>query len=48
MLRIMGSSARYAPGTGEMNLAGRTPNAQEFIANPQQVFLAGFDLLTAL
>jgi hypothetical protein len=39
MLRLMGFAARYLLGTGEMNLAGRTPNGQEFIANPQQVWL---------
>jgi len=39
MLRVMGFTARFALGTGKMNLAGRTPNGQEFIANPQQVWL---------
>jgi len=39
MLRVMGFTARYVLGTGKMNLAGRTPNGQEFIANPQQVWL---------
>jgi hypothetical protein len=39
MLRVMGFAATYVLGTGKMNLAGRTPNGQEFIANPQQVWL---------
>ena len=39
MLRLMGFAARFLLGTGKMNLAGRTPNGQEFIANPQQVWL---------
>lgn len=39
MLRVMGLAARFFLGTGKMNLAGRTPNGQEFIANPQQVWL---------
>ena len=39
MLRVMGFTARYVLGTGKMNLAGRTPNEQEFIPNPQQVWL---------
>lgn len=39
MLRVMGFTARFALGTGKMNLAGRTPNGQEFIANPQRVWL---------
>jgi hypothetical protein len=39
MLRVMASAARLFLGTGRMNLAGRTPNEQEFIANPQKVWL---------
>ena len=39
MLRAMGEAARFALRTGRMNLAGRTPNGQEFIANPQRVWL---------
>ena len=39
MLRVMGFAARYVLGTGKMNLAGRPPNGQEFIVNPQQVWL---------
>lgn len=39
MLKLMGIAARFALGTGRMNLAGRTPNGQEFIANPQQVWM---------
>jgi hypothetical protein len=39
MLCVMGFTARYVLGTGKMNSAGRTPNGQEFIANPQPVWL---------
>lgn len=39
MLRAMAFAARIALGTGKMNLAGRTPNGQKFIANPKQVWL---------
>jgi hypothetical protein len=39
MLRVMGLGARFMLGTGRMNLAGRTPNGQEFIANPQRVWV---------
>ena len=39
MLRVRGFTARCVLGTGKMNLAGRTPNGQEFIANPQRVWL---------
>jgi hypothetical protein len=39
MLRVMGFTAGYVLGTGKMDLAGRTPNGQEFIADPQQVWL---------
>jgi hypothetical protein len=39
MLRLMGLAARLILGTGKMNLAGRTPNGYEFIANPQQLWL---------
>jgi len=38
-LKMMGNAARIALGTGKMNLAGRTPNGHEFIANPQRVWL---------
>jgi len=38
-LKMMGQAARIALGTGKMNLAGRTPNGHEFIANPQRVWL---------
>jgi hypothetical protein len=38
-LRVMGSAARWFLRTGRVNLAGRTPNQQEFIANPQQMWL---------
>jgi hypothetical protein len=46
MLRIMGHAARLFLGTGKMNLAGRTPNGQEFIANPQQVWLVKWSRAT--
>lgn len=39
MLRFMGFAARVILGTGKINLAGRTPNGHEFIANPKQVWL---------
>jgi len=39
MLGFMGLAARVILGTGKMNLAGRTPNGYEFIANPKQVWL---------
>jgi len=39
MLNMMGHAARIALGTGKMNLAGRTPNGHEFIANPQRIWL---------
>lgn len=39
MLRFMGLAATVFLGTGKINLAGRTPNGQEFIANPKQVWL---------
>ena len=39
MLKAMGVAARLAFGTGKMNLAGKTPNGYEFIANPQRVWL---------
>jgi len=39
MLRVTALAARFLLGAGKMNLAGRTPNGQEFIANPQQVWL---------
>ena len=39
MLSLMATAARLTLGTGRMNLAGRTPNGQEFVANPRQVWL---------
>lgn len=39
MLKVMGNAARIVLGTGKMNLAGKTPNGHEFIANPQRVWL---------
>ena len=44
MLRVMAFTARYVLATGKRNLAGRTPNGQEFITNPQQVWLVGSSL----
>ena len=38
-LKVMGTAARMVLGTGKMNLAGKTPNGHEFIANPQRVWL---------
>jgi hypothetical protein len=39
VLKAMAAAARLAFGTGKMNLAGKTPNGHEFIANPQRVWL---------
>jgi hypothetical protein len=39
MLKVMGTAARILLGTGRMNLAGKTPNGHEFIANPRRVWL---------
>jgi hypothetical protein len=39
MLRVVGHTARLALGTGRINLAGITPNGQEFISNPSRVWL---------
>lgn len=39
VLGCMGIAARFILGTGRMNLAGRTPNGQDFVANPRQVWL---------
>jgi hypothetical protein len=39
MLRLMGFAARLFLGTGRLNLAGRTPNGQDFMANPRQIWL---------
>lgn len=39
MLKIMGHAARILLRTSKINLAGRTPNGHEFIANPQRVWL---------
>jgi hypothetical protein len=38
-LKMMGNAARVLLGTGKMNLAGKTPNGQEFIANPRRFWL---------
>lgn len=38
-LKLMGLAARVLLRTGKINLAGRTPNGQQFIANPQRVWL---------
>jgi hypothetical protein len=39
VLRAMALAAQLALHTGRLNLSGRTPNGQKFIANPQQVWL---------
>jgi hypothetical protein len=39
MLRAIGVAARFTLGAGKLNLAGRTPNGQEFITNPVRVWL---------
>ena len=39
MLKIMGFATRWALGTGKLNLTGKTPNGQQFIANAQRVWL---------
>jgi len=39
MLTAMGVAARFILGAGKMNLAGRTPNGQDFIASPDRVWL---------
>jgi hypothetical protein len=39
MLKAMATAAQLAFGTGKMNLAGKTPNGHEFMANPQRVWL---------
>jgi hypothetical protein len=38
-LKLMGCAARMLLGTGKMNLSGETPNGQQFIANPQCIWL---------
>jgi hypothetical protein len=39
MLKAMSAAARFALGTGKMNLTGKTPNGNEFIANPKRMWL---------
>ena len=39
ILSLMGTAARLILRTGRMNLAGRTPNGHDFVANPRQVWL---------
>ncbi|HXY52792.1 MAG TPA: hypothetical protein VEI01_25325 [Terriglobales bacterium] len=39
VLRVMGVAARFALGTGRINLSGYTPNGHEFVANPRQLWL---------
>jgi len=41
VLRLMASMARVAFDTGKLNLTGRTPNGQEFTANPLRLWLVG-------
>lgn len=38
-LKLMGIAVRMLLGTGKMNLSGETPNGQQFIANPQRIWL---------
>jgi hypothetical protein len=38
-LHAMGAAAGFVLGIGKMNLAGETPNGNEFVANPQHVWL---------
>ena len=38
MLRLMGVAARVVLGAGRVNLTGRTPNNQRFIANPRMLW----------
>lgn len=38
-LILMGAVARVALGTGKINLSGKTPNGQEFIANPRRLWM---------
>ncbi len=39
MLQVLGTAARIGLGTGRMNLTGRTPNGQDFILNPQRIWV---------
>jgi hypothetical protein len=39
LVKAMGAAAGLAFGAGKMNLAGRTPNGQEFLANPGHMWL---------
>ncbi len=38
VLRLMGVAARVTLGAGRVNLTGRTPNNQRFIANPRMLW----------
>ncbi len=38
VLSIMGKTARVFLGAGKLNLAGRTPNGQTFMANPRLIW----------
>jgi hypothetical protein len=38
-LRAMGLVVRFALRTGKLNLTGKTPNGQGFIANPKKIWL---------
>ena len=39
VLKAMGYAAQFGLRTGKLNLTGKTPNGQQFIANPQRVWL---------
>jgi hypothetical protein len=39
MLKIMGYAARVGLRTGKINLSGKTPNGNQFIANPRRMWL---------
>jgi hypothetical protein len=41
VLKAMGATAAVAFDTGPLNLVGRTPNGQEFVANPTHTWLVG-------
>jgi hypothetical protein len=42
MLKAMGVASRIGLRTGKLNLRGKTPNGQEFIATPQRIWLIDY------
>lgn len=38
-LKVIGGAARICFGTGKLNLSGKTPNGQAFLANPRRLWL---------